>query len=946
MVTAHSWPKGLVQGTCAAVVAASLTLPAAAQSSSDDQALQEIVVTGSRLVRRDFSAPSPITSIDRETLLANGQATIEAALNQMPQITPQFDRTANNPGNGTATVNLRGLGSNRTLVTINGRRVSPSWVGSTVDINSIPVALVERVEIITGGASTVYGADAVAGVVNFILRDDFDGFGLETSAYATEHGDANVVDVNASFGHTLASGRGNIAVYAGYYDRDALLAGARAFTAVSLEEFPWIGELRQGGSNTVPEGIIFAPRIDLGQGPTRTTFDADGNPRVYDPASDFYNFAPVNYLQVPLRRTTAGTLFRFDLSTRAEIYGEWMYSRNDVTQTLAPVPASNFFSINADNPTLTPATRQLIVDNLFPAGPGVYAGAFGKRMSDVGSRRINTETDNVRLVTGLRGEINDTWDYDAWIIYNDVTRDELKLNDVSASRMQQGQLVDPVSGECFDPSNGCVPVNLFGINSLTPEAIEFLRLPPIYNASTRRQTSAAGFVRGEPLDSWAGPVQVALGAEWRRDEGTFEADELLFSGDALGFNPDASINGSEDVAEIYAEASIPLLDGAGFAHYLGLEVGARHSRYDVAGPINSWKVGLEWLPVSSLRFRTMLQRSVRAPNMAEAFQEQFSDLGPYVSTDPAEDPCSAANNPAAQGNLEKCVITGLPADQVGTWEADVGFPGEFFFGGNPGLKPEVAETFTAGFVLDLELLEEFQIAVDYFDLYVEDIIGDLQATVACFDPANTTGLFCDALRRDPTTFNVVEIDGFKTNQGVAATRGIDTQLRTNLLLPNSADLMVNIIWTHLFENSFQETSFGTQFDCAGYFGWPCTQLKDDYGTFPENRVTTKLSYAMADLTVGLSWRWIEGTKNAVPIGAPFVGFPNPELVIADISARNYVDLNFGYRFTDNIQARLSIANLTDTDAPLMADSGPQYNTDPAMYDLFGRAYTLALSLQF
>ncbi len=923
-----------------------LACPAVPAQAADD-VLEEIVVTGSRLVRRDFSAPSPIASIDRETLLATGQATLETALNQMPQITPQFDRTANNPGDGTATVNLRGLGSNRTLVTINGRRVSPSWVGSTVDINSIPQSLVERVEIITGGATTVYGADAVAGVVNFILREDFDGFGLDTSFYTTEHGDANTTDVNVSYGHNLASGRGNITVYAGYYDRDSLFASEREFTASSLRE-TLSGELLPGGSFTIPEGIIFVPRVDLGSGATFTTFDANGNPVSFDDRTDLYDFAPVNYLQLPLRRTTAGALFRYDFSEHAELYGEWIYSRNDVTRTLAPVPAGGFFAINADNPTLTDQTRQLIIDNFFPAGPGIYAGAWGKRMSEIGLRITETETDNLRLVTGFRGEINDAWDYDAWVIYNDVSRDEFQLNDASASRTAQGQLVDPLTGQCFDPSNGCVPVNLFGINSLTPEAVEFLRLRPILNTSTRRQTSASGFIRGEPFDSWAGAVQVAIGAEWRRDEGTFRADDLLFTGDALGYRPDASINGSEDVAELYVEAGIPLADGARFAEYLTLEIGARYSDYDFAGSIESWKAGVEWLPVGSLRFRTMLQRSVRAPNMAEAFQEQFTEpLPTFVGNDPREDPCSAVNDPVAAGNLEKCVITGLPEDQVGVWNADLGFPATKIFGGNPELKPEVADTFTIGAVLDLDLFEGFQLAIDYFDLYVEDTIGNLDATLACFDPANTTALFCDGLRRDTVTFNVDEVDGYKVNRGVAEVRGVDTQLSTRYLLPNSADLSVSLIWTHLLENSTQETSFGTSYDCAGFYGSPCTSFKDDYGTFPENRVTTNLSYAMGDLTIGLNWRWIEGTKPSTPIASDlFLGIADPVLVITEIGSKNYLDLNIGYRFSDNIEARLAVANLTDTGAPLMANAGPQSNTDPAMYDVFGRSYTLSLSLRY
>lgn len=179
-------------------------------SNQADDVIEEIVVIGSHIKRRDFTSPSPISTLDRETLVFSIQPTLEESLNKMPQVMPDFDRTANNPGDGTSRVNLRGLGSGRTLVLLNGRRVAPSGVSSSVDVNNIPQALVERVEVITGGATTVYGSDAVAGVVNFVTRDDFDGFGLDTSFYTTEHSDSNIVDLNLSYGHNFANGRGNI----------------------------------------------------------------------------------------------------------------------------------------------------------------------------------------------------------------------------------------------------------------------------------------------------------------------------------------------------------------------------------------------------------------------------------------------------------------------------------------------------------------------------------------------------------------------------------------------------------------------------------------------------------------------------------------------------------------------------------------------------------------
>jgi iron complex outermembrane receptor protein len=219
-----------------------------------DEVVEEIIVVGSRLHRRDFSAPSPVTTVDRESLDATGQRTLESALSQLPQFTPSFDRTANNPGNGRAWVDLRGLGAKRTLVMLNGRRLSLSGIGTAVDLNNLPQALIENVEIVTGGASAVYGSDAVSGVVNFNIRSDFEGFGLDFSTYATEQGDSNINDLNVVYGHNFADGRGNLTLYGGYYDREETYADKRAFTSTPLLDGTWDGELYEGGSPVTPSG--------------------------------------------------------------------------------------------------------------------------------------------------------------------------------------------------------------------------------------------------------------------------------------------------------------------------------------------------------------------------------------------------------------------------------------------------------------------------------------------------------------------------------------------------------------------------------------------------------------------------------------------------------------------------------------------------------------------
>jgi iron complex outermembrane receptor protein len=951
--------SGFFVAGAAFLILAILASPAIAQIEAVEEAaepIEEIIVLGSRLRRRDFSEPSPITTIDRKALDFSGQGTLETALNQLPQVVPSFDRTANNPGNGRAQIDLRGLGAQRTLVMLNGRRLAPSGIGTAVDVNNLPQALIERVEVITGGASTVYGSDAVSGVVNFTIRDDFEGFGLDVSAYSTEKGDSNYYDLNLAFGHNFANDSGNITFFGGYYDREATYADAREFTSVPWWDSTWEGEggqLVQGGSARVPDGLLDFPWVDFGNGPASTIFDADGNPREYIEPDDTYNWAPANFLQIPLRRYNGGFLLNHELTNRTEIYAEVAYSRSEVERILAPVPSAGWLQVNFDNPILTPATQQLFADNLFPVQGTVVEGFFLKRFEEFGPRVFDNTSEYTRIVAGVRGDFWSDWEFDAWITYTENDEEELLLNDGSHSRWQQGLLVDPVSGQCFDPSNGCVPVNMFGASNLSPEAIEFLHLPPMQNLTSRQQVLASAFIRGELFETWAGAVETAFGVEWHTDDGSFLADEFLFSGDTMGFGGESPVTGKEQVYEVYAEMLIPLADGVTLAEYLALEVGGRYSDYDNAGGVETYKAGLEWIPVTGLGFRAMFQRSVRAPNLLEAFQEQFIYEDSFVYDDPRDDPCSAASDPVANGNVDNCIATGIPADQVGVFEASQ-FPALFISGGNPDLEPEFADTLTAGIVFSPEAIPNLQLSVDYFNIEIEGEIGGLAAVDACFDVANVDNLFCDLIRRDPTTLNVNEVREFNINRGVYQTSGIDTQLNYSMELPSAlafgdagAGLNINVIWTHLKELSNQNTPFSSIVECAGTFGWPCTEQSDGM-TWPTDRVTTSLGYDAGDLSAHLSWRWIDKTDNGAYIGAPLIGIPveDLDLAVPFVKSKNYFDLGFAYQFGEHVIARLTIANLTDTDPPMMADWVYDKNTDTRMYDIFGRSYTLSLSMTY
>jgi outer membrane receptor protein involved in Fe transport len=935
-----------------AVAAVMLPVISVAQDNSgDEETVEEIVVTGSRIARRDFTAPSPISTIEREVLIASPQPTLEETLNKMPQITPDYGRASNNPGNGQAHINLRGLGSDRTLVMLNGRRLAPSGIGSSVDVNNLPQVLMERVEVITGGAATVYGSDAISGVVNFITRDDFDGWGIDASAYVTEEGDSEIYDVNMTWGHNYSNG--NITVFGGYLERGESFQADREFT-----EIPWrtddFGNIFPGGSSAIPAGHVSFPRTDLGDGnPVPIMFTDDGAPVEFVFPDDLYNYAPVNYMQVPLNRYSGGIFGTHSFGGELETYYELTHTRTEGRQNLAPVPVFAFLETTLNNPVMTPEAQAAFAQYI-PTGPDTVGFFLRRRMEELGFRIADTTNDYSRFVAGLRGDINENWDFDVWATYTNGEEEELLLNDASFSRLQQGLLVDSVSGQCIDPANGCVPVDLFGAGALTEEMLGFIRSEPYSNLTSRTQKLLSGYVRGSVFDLPAGAIDVAVGLEWRNDQGDFAADDSLFLGDNLGWNGTSSVIGEETVKEVYAEALVPLLEDVTGAHRLSLEVGGRYSSYDNAGSSNSWKFGAEWAPVEALSIKAMLQRTVRAPNLDEAFRQESTEDWFVVDGDLVDDPCTAAADPISRGNVERCVAQGIPESEVGTWEATPFYPVTEIYGGNPNLASEDANTFTIGAVYTG--FNDWEASLYYFDIEIDDVIASAESLAVCFSVDNDTNALCDNITRDidpaNDNYNISTVDYKLINAGVASARGYDAQLQYTAELPgwmaisSYADLTISVVWTHLLENNVALHPALDPIECKGYFGGLCSFLRRHEATFPENRTMTMLQYGSGNFSANLSWRWIDGSRNGIYLFNEAVGEPPPTLAIEDVGSKSYFDLSLGYRINDNISLRLNVANLSDTDPVFMADATNGNNTDAGMYDVFGRSYRLSIAMEF
>lgn len=946
----------LTTGICLAL-AGSLALAcgvAGAQELADDDTdveVEEVVVTGTRIARKDFTSPSPITTIDRTELTLAGAANVEDLLNTLPQIVPDFNRTSNNPGNGSAQINLRGLGPQRNLIMLNGRRFVPTGIGGQVDVNNIPSALIERIEVVTGGASAVYGSDGVSGVVNFILRDDFEGAEVNAQFDITDAGDGEVYDLNLALGHVFAGGRGHVTVFYNYNKRTPVFQSDREFTNVFIDDDPFSGEIFESGSSATPATRIFFPAVIDGVfAAAGVTFNPDGTPRAFLDPEDRFNFAPDNFLQTPLDRHAVGAFAHYDLSDSVTAFVEFNYAHNESGQELAPSPAFDLTAVNVDNPVLTPETQTVFRDN-FDDGSGLAFIFLGRRLVEVGPRKANFQRDLWRVVAGLKGEVFDDWSWEAYFSYSKVDQVKVLSNDASFSRFRQALLVDPATGQCFDPSGGCVPLDIFGEGRMSQEAADFIRFGELRNTGFTKEQIASASITGDLMELPAGSLGAAFGVEWRRDDAEQIADEALFTGDTIGFFPFEPIKGGFEVWELFAEALVPVLSGMPMAEYFGLEFGLRFSDYTTSGSVWTWKSGAEWQLIPSLRFRGMFQRAVRAPNILELF-EAPTELSPLSFVD--EDQCSASKDPVGNGVADICIAQGIPADQVGVFEALEFFPGSLSFGGNPDLIEETANTYTVGAVIEPEVISGLTVSIDYFNIRIKDAIQPLGGDAfnvpgLCFSLGDPNSVFCNAITRGPTG-DITSLRAPQSNVAKLETTGIDVQIKYRFEVDrlgiggDSASFALSVFGTRLIRHAIQPSPLEPSFDCAGLFGFPCNF--SSLGTLPKYRTTSRLTYSSGPVSLSLRWRWIAGTKNGFPLFAEQNNLPPLDLAIPKIGDENIFDLSFTFQVHERVDIYGGVSNIFENEPPLLAGQQVQSNTDPSLYDPLGRRFFFGITARY
>ena len=926
---------------------------------AEEAQLEEVVVTGSRIRRADYVANAPVATLGADQIELTATVNTEQLLNTMPQMVPGFDRTSNNPGNGTATVDLRGLGSNRTLVLINGTRAVPTTQGGSVDINNIPTALIERVEVLTGGASAVYGSDAVAGVVNFVLKDDFEGVSFNVMTEQTEEGDAELTSVDLTIGGNIADGRGNVVINAQYTDRSDLFQGDRGFANFAqFDDTDANGNpiLINGGSSGVPGTSIFAGGLG-GFSPDSSgiVFGDNGAARPFVTGgddNDFYNYAPVNYIQLPQTRFQANALGHFDVSDKIQVYGRMMFTQSKVPQQLAPTPifqAGAEFTLDG-SPFLPAATQQVLSDAL---GSGVDSDGDGiddtatafvrRRLVEVGPRISDDKYTNFQLLAGVRGDIGETgWTYDVYVSEGEVSNSNTQSGNVNRDRFLQALLLDlnadPTGGTCVDTANngstvGCAPMNIFGPGNISDDAAAFLRTAVAAEGEFEQRVWAASFA-GDLFNLPAGAVAAAFGFERIELRSDFRPSQDLAAGTIAGFNGSPASGGAFDSDAFFGELLVPVVRDLPMAEAIDLELAYRTTDYSTVGSVDNYKIAGSWTIVPQVRVRGGFNTAIRAASIGELFAPQ-SEGFPGAS-----DPCAGESAPVDAATAAICTATGVPAGAVGSVAIDPA-AGQIrgLFGGNPNLSEEEADTITVGVVIEPDwFVEDLTVSVDYFDIKIDGAIASFGGGVnnilnVCYDATNAAGgvgsPFCNAVnRRADGTIEFVEA----TSQNIAEVtlKGFDLQASYSRDL-FGGDMQVNYVGTYTTESTTVPFAGGDPIECEGQFGLDCGEPLPEY----KHRMT--FNWSKDKITSQLLWRYVGEVKDDDVDTTYF---------IETIDGTHYFDGVVSYAVTDNYRVSLGVDNLFDEKPPILGDNQEQANTYPATYDVFGRTYFLRASANF
>ena len=948
--------------------------------------VEEVVVTGSRLRLPNATSLSPINTVGASDLAQRGISRVEDIINVLPQA--YADQGGGNRGasigaSGTATINLRNLGNQRTLVLINGRRLmqgDPDRVAAQApDINNIPATLIERVDLVTGGASAVYGSDALAGVVNFVLKHDFQGIQLDAQVGEFWHDNNNPIanvatkigqpapsgnttdglqtNYSLTAGQDFADGRGNVTLFGGYRKIDGVGTSRRDYTSCNLVATAATGYTCSLSSSTNPAQFQLNNPV-TGASRGLYTLDATtGNSfRTYVSADGFNNGNTYD-IQAPDERFNIDAFGHYKVIERVDLYSEFMYMHDKADIRLSPTATfGNAFQVNCDNPLLSAQERSLICSSVGLAPTANATVNIAQRNVQGGPRHDFAQHSAYRAVAGARGDLYAGWKYDVYAQFGQTDYTDLLLNDYSLLNVAKAlQVVTNASGQavCKSVVSGtdprCVPFNPFKIGGITSDQLNYVQNPARETGYTR-EFVVSGSVSGDlPIGSpWAdSKIASALGAEYREESLQLIPDANWQAGDvAGGSGAKLPASGKYSVSEVFGEFHAPILENRMFAKSLAAEAGVRYTDNSLSGGATTFKAGGEWAPVLDVRFRGSFQRAVRSPNLTELFAPQRYTGSKYT------DPCEGTKPTAT---VAQCQLTGLSPSLYGNVPSSGGQLLGGLIGGNPNLKPETSDTVTFGGVLTPTFLPRVSIGIDYFNIRVIDLIGTVAPTLTmsqCVSSGNP--YFCSLIKRGSSSGSFLSSSAAyviqtNINTGSLRTSGLDFSMTTRQDLPSmlGADLgSLGVNFSGTKTNKFQTQPLPGQgfYDCAGYFGVTCG------GPTPTWRHRLALDWDLPlSVRVSGAWRYVGSVKNDKSSTSPYLT-ASYQAYDGQLKSTQYFDLSASVDVLKNITLRAGVNNIFDVDPPVTASVGSAQSANgtfySGMYDSLGRYMFIGATARF
>jgi iron complex outermembrane receptor protein len=962
--------------------------PSAAQSADE-----AIIVTGSRIVRRDFTAESPIATISDTFIADSGPATVEQALNAMPQFqatqngqTSSMSTFGAGSSGGRSNANLRGLGAARTLILFDGRRLQPSDTSGAIDLNTIAPSLISRVEVITGGASAVYGSDAISGVVNFMFNDRFRGLELQADAGISDDGDAATYGGSATWGGSLADDRARLFLSGSYFERGTASQQARRFfDRDNGTSTPTSGLILQVGSNPFGFGDsadvaayrdLFVNIYGATVPPVASSFNVNSDRTIIGRtgAINLRDTETTGYLvsdgvvrqrslndstlQLPLKRYTAFGRAELDLGAAVTAYAQFNYaayktdqlSSSGITQSVVgPI------SIRADNPFITGDLRTLANVRPNPNAPLSYYFNGGR----IGRLRVQEDYDVYQLLGGFKGSLGGSLRFDIYASYGETDQASTAHNQLSRTRFNQ--VVNAADGGASLCAGGYDP---FGIADTSQSCKDYLTFSTTNNYRFD-QTVVQANLTGDLFALPAGNAAFAVGAEYRKNSYVATLDPrnsptptgtpgVTTHPEALGTAGALSSQGDISVKEIYGELLLPILRDKPMFEQLDINLAYRYSDYDRIGGVHTYKASANWSLFDGLGVRGGYSRAIRAPSLGDLFSPKSGASGVIgLASTGAGDPCDI-NGRARRGLISGvnpadvralCIAQGVPDNLVDNYSYS-GNANAAYRVGNPNLKEETADSYTIGAIFQPNFMRptfrNLSFSVDYYTITVDDAIGYVTSPIALQQCFNYSGenptysqdnYYCGLIARDASGI-LAYIDEPLFNLAKYKVSGLDFQLDAAMDVAGLGTLLLNSALTYVVDYKIQSVGSEPSYDYAGTIG--NTQIDGFSSTHPAWKHVTSIGLSGKSGSISLRWRYIGKMQASEKV-------VTPNASLSGVPAISYFDLVGRVSVNKEFELRGGVTNLTDKQPPEFG--GPSV-TATSTYDVIGRRYFLGATARF